>query len=314
MTAPLPYVALNQSTSLIDTEEWPQLPGPGAQDLHSPNLQPLAMPRERSAGNPMAPPTAIYQQEQKLQETAMDSTEQVTISSEETGMANHGAPEPITSDTAINVSETGQSTTETSTLTRRQRAARSKRPPNSSTACFGFDTFVLIVSQGIALWKTFYQVEKGESVVQSLPSGNIMDLTGALITPIKTLCCFETQEGGNDMVNLGTCVITPNHHIRTAEGWMTASQAVARGQGMVYRSMLPRVYNLCLEGGGNILINTSLQPGVTTFIMAATMGYLFTPASDSQQTGSPHGGTPARESHARPDGCGGHYLRFCGNG
>jgi len=30
--------------------------------------------------------------------------------------------------------------------------------------------------------------------------------------------------------------------------------------------------------------------------------------------GSPHGGTPVRESHARPDGCGGHHLRFCENG
>jgi len=29
---------------------------------------------------------------------------------------------------------------------------------------------------------------------------------------------------------------------------------------------------------------------------------------------SPHGGTPAGESHARPDGCGGHHLRFCENG
>jgi len=129
-------------------------------------------------------------------------------------------------------------------------------------------------------------LKKGESVVQSLPSDNIMDLTDALITPIKTLCCFETQEGGNDMVNLGTSVITPNHHIRTAEGWMTALQAVDRGQGMVYQSMLQRVYNLCLEGGGNILINTSPQPGVMTFTPAATMGYLFAPASDSQQNSS----------------------------
>ena len=30
--------------------------------------------------------------------------------------------------------------------------------------------------------------------------------------------------------------------------------------------------------------------------------------------GSPHGGTPAMESHARPDGCGGHHLRFCEKG
>jgi len=132
----------------------------------------------------------------------------------------------------------------------------------------------------------FYQVQKGESVVQLLPSDNIMDLTDALITPIKTVCNFGTQEGGNDMVNLGTSLITPHHHIRTAEGWMTALQAVDRGQGMVYKSMHPRVYNLCLEGGGNILINTSPQPGVMTFTPAATMGYLFTPASDSQQNSS----------------------------
>ena len=99
----------------------------------------------------------------------------------------------------------------------------------------------------------FYQVQKGESVVQLLPSDNIMDLTDALITPIKTVCNFGTQEGGNDMVNLGSALITPNHHICMAEGWMTALQAVDKGQGRVYRSRDQRVYNLCLEGGGNIL-------------------------------------------------------------
>ena len=29
---------------------------------------------------------------------------------------------------------------------------------------------------------------------------------------------------------------------------------------------------------------------------------------------SPHGSAPATESHARPDGCDGHHLRFCENG
>ena len=29
--------------------------------------------------------------------------------------------------------------------------------------------------------------------------------------------------------------------------------------------------------------------------------------------GKPAWVTPARESHARPDGCGDHHLRFCGN-
>jgi len=46
-----------------------------------------------------------------------------------------------------------------------------------------------------------------------------------------------------------------------------------------------RVYNIYLEGGGNIIINTSRQPGVTILTTAATMGYLFTPTPDSQQSG-----------------------------
>ena len=37
MTAPLPYGALDQSTFLTDTEEWPQLPRQGGQDLHGPS-------------------------------------------------------------------------------------------------------------------------------------------------------------------------------------------------------------------------------------------------------------------------------------
>jgi len=73
-TDPLPYAALNQPTSITDIEEWPQLPGPGAQDLHGPTLQSLALPRESPADTPMAPPMAI-QQAQKQQETAIHSTE-----------------------------------------------------------------------------------------------------------------------------------------------------------------------------------------------------------------------------------------------
>jgi len=149
------------------------------------------------------------------------------------------------------------------TSTRRQRtAAKSKIPANSSTACFGFDTPVLIISQGIAQWENFYKVEKGVSVVQSLPSGNTTDLTDAIITPIKTLCCFETQKGDNDMVKMGKCSITPLHHI--LEGWMKARQAAARGQGKVFRSKAERVYNIYLEGGGNIIINASRQLGSVT--------------------------------------------------
>jgi len=145
-------------------------------------------------------------------------------------------------------------------LTRRQRSARSIRPPISHTACFSFDTSILVISQGYALWKMIYAVKQGELVVQSLPSGNIMDLTGALTTPIKTLCNFDTQDGGNDMVYLGMSIITPNHHIHMTDGWMTASQAADKGQGETRRSKLERVYNLCLEGGGQYS-HQHLTPG-----------------------------------------------------
>jgi len=132
----------------------------------------------------------------------------------------------------------------------------------------------------------FYKVQQGEFVVQSLPSGNILDLTDALLTPVKTLCYFDTKDGGIDMVCLGMSTITPNHHILMAEGWMTASQAVDKGQGVVHSLTLERVYNLCLKGGGNILINTSNRPEVMIFTPAATMGYRFTLELGSQQYGS----------------------------
>jgi len=206
------------------------------------------------------------------------------ISSDGTHTDQHGTPEPITSGNTINAPDTTQSATEAYIVPRSQRkAARSKRLPKSSTACFNFDTPVLMESMGTAYWKMIYKAEKGESVVQTLPSGNIMDLTDAHTTPIKTNCCFVSQAGGNDMVRMGRCIITPHHHILTAEGWMTARQAAAKGQGKVLvNSNIPRVYNLCLEGGGNILINTSRLPGATTLTTAATMGYLFEPATDSQ--------------------------------
>ena len=87
------------------------------------------------------------------------------------------------------------------------------------------------------------------------------------------------------MVKMGKCSITPFHHILTEEGWMTAQQAAARGQGTVFRSRTERVYNFYLEGGGNIIINSSRQPGGTILTTAATMGYLFSPIPESRQIG-----------------------------
>ena len=258
-TDPLPDAALQQPTTLPDLKERSLLPGLGAQDLHGPTLQSLALAWASPADTPMAPP--IDTQQAQTQQETVYSTEQATISSEEVGLAN-GVPQPITSDAATNEPKAGKSKPANPTLTRRQQLARSNRSSISDTACFSFDTCVLVVSQGYAIWKMLYTVIQGELVVQSLPSGNIMDLTGALTTPVKTLCYVDTKDGGNDMVYLGTSILTPNHHIHMAEGWMMASQVVDKGQGQVRRSMHQRVYNLCLEGGGNILINTSPQPGV----------------------------------------------------
>jgi len=133
----LPDAALHQPTAISDLKEWPPLPGLGAQDLHVPTLQFLALARASPADTPMAPSMAT-QQAQTQQETAY-STEQATISSEVIGLAN-GAPEPIISDAATNVPKAGQAMTANPTLTRRQRSARSNRPSKSSTVrhmCLG---------------------------------------------------------------------------------------------------------------------------------------------------------------------------------
>jgi len=74
------------------------------------------------------------------------------------------------------------------------------------------------------------------------------------------------------MVRMGKCIITAHHHIQTAEGWMMARQAAVKGHGDFWPNFrILRVYNLCLEGGGNILINTGQQEAMS-LTTAATMG------------------------------------------
>jgi len=139
-----------------------------------------------------------------------------------------------------------------------------------------------------ASWIPIYSAEPGEIVVQTLPSGTIEDLTGALMTTIETACTFDCPAGRIDLVQMGDAIITAHHHIQTADGWMTARQAADMGHGSLLTNfVLPRVYNLCLEGGGNIIINTfaTLQSALT-LTTAATMGYRFEPAIDPQHHGS----------------------------
>jgi len=106
------------------------------------------------------------------------------------------------------------------------------------------------------------------------------------MTKIVTVCTFACPPGGIDLVRRGKALITAHHQIQTAMGWMTARQAARQGLGkLIYNFSAERVYNLCLEGGGNIIINTTAhqQEALT---VAATMGYRFEPTKDSQHTGS----------------------------
>ena len=68
---------------------------------------------------------------------------------------------------------------------------------------------------------------------------------------------------------------------------MTARQAAEMGHGaLLTNQVFSRVYSLYLEGGGNIIINTTAFPqAVPTQILAATMGCHFKPAIDPLHKG-----------------------------
>jgi len=170
---------------------------------------------------------------------------------------------------------------------RRRQQARVKLP-KSSTACFYLTTPVLIWGADGAFWIPIYKTEKGDIVIQSLPSGNIEDLSGALMAKIETACTFGCSKDRIDIVQMGKALITAHHHIQTAEGWMTARQATQHGPGQQINNFhVKRVYNLLLEGGGNIIINTTSNPQeAPSLIVAATMGYRIEQTKDSQLSGS----------------------------
>jgi len=104
------------------------------------------------------------------------------------------------------------------------------------------------------------------------------------MTKIETVCTFDCPDEGIDLVKMGEALITAHHHIQTAEGWMTARQATQQGLGrLISNAPAKRVYNLLLEGGGNIIINTTANPQeALTTTVAATMGYRIERTKDSQ--------------------------------
>ena len=107
------------------------------------------------------------------------------------------------------------------------------------------------------------------------------------MTKIETVCTFDCPDEGIDLVKMGEALITAHHHIQTAEGWMTARQAIQQGPGrLISNAQVERVYNLLLEGGGNIIINTTANPQeAPTLTETATMGYRLEQTEDSQLTG-----------------------------
>jgi len=82
----------------------------------------------------------------------------------------------------------------------RRQQARAKLP-KSSTACFHLSTPVLIWETGGPLWIPIYKASKGVMVIQSLPSGKLEDLTGAVMTKIETVCTFGCSKDGIDIVS-----------------------------------------------------------------------------------------------------------------
>jgi hypothetical protein len=107
------------------------------------------------------------------------------------------------------------------------------------------------------------------------------------MTAIKTVCTFEGPDEGIDMVQIGEAFITAHHHVLTAEGWITARQATQHGRGRLISNVnLERVYNLLLEGGGNIIINTTSNQEAPSITEAATMGYRIEETKDSELPGS----------------------------
>ena len=132
---------------------------------------------------------------------------------------------------------------------RQQLRAKPLKNPKNPTACFYLTTRVLKWTGGGVIWQPIFKLGKGDTVVQTIPSGDIEDLSGATMTVIKTVCTFEGPDEGIDMVQIGEAFITAHHHVRTAEGWITARQTTQHGWGRLISDVhLERVYNLLLEG------------------------------------------------------------------
>jgi len=179
------------------------------------------------------------------------------------------------------------------------------------TPSFTSDTHILLLTAGVASWTPIRDARWGATVIQSLPYGNVGDVRRAQLATLEKVWFFE-EEGDDIIVQIGKAHLTANHPIHTAEGWLLASQAAARGYGLL--SSVREFSQLCglqLATGGNILINTSTTHDLASvYIEAATLGYSFLsspeplngnfPTYAVQMTGPRHGSAgPTKPSYSQ---------------
>jgi len=88
------------------------------------------------------------------------------------------------------------------------------------------DTYLLTSNAGKAIWTQLRTIDKGTTVVQSLPSGNIEDLSGALVTTIDSICPYQRPTDEVALVRLGMTCVAAHLHIKLEDEWMTALQAM----------------------------------------------------------------------------------------
>ena len=93
------------------------------------------------------------------------------------------------------------------------------------------DTYLLTSNAGKAIWTQLRTIAIGTIVVQSLPSGYIEDLGGALVTTIESISPCQCQTGEIALVRLGMACVAAHLHIKLQDEWMTALQATQRGHG-----------------------------------------------------------------------------------
>jgi len=177
----------------------------------------------------------IRRKEQLAEKCDTRTTVTSTLPTEGAKAGLPGVLEPVSANTKDNEPAPSLTQDETTSIEkRRRRQARARKQAKNSTACFQLGTPILVRKPEGAIWIPIYKAERGDIVVQSLPSGIIEDLTDDLMTKIETVCTFDCPTVGIDIVWMGKALITAHHHIQTADGWMMARQAAYKGHGALH--------------------------------------------------------------------------------